>query len=178
MTDRSREPDSSEVVYGGPLVELARERWPGAEMDYDIVRHPGAAAVLPVTPDGDVILIRQFRHAIRDDLVEMPAGVLDLDGEDALTAAARELHEETGYRHRTIEFLGGIYTSAGFSNEYVHLFWALTEDEPAGEPEDGIALLRKPLGEMVKAARAGRIRDAKTAIGLLLADARGVGAER
>jgi len=178
VSERPREPASSEVVYRGPLVELAREMWPGADHDYDVVRHPGAAAVLPVTPDGDVVLVRQFRPAVRDELVEIPAGLLDVDGEDALTAAARELHEETGYRHRTIEFLGGVYTSAGFSDEYVHLFWALTEDEPADEPEAGITLLRKPFGEMVMAARAGRIRDAKTALALLLADARGVVAER
>src|SRR3954454_9743621 len=141
MTDPSREPDSSEVVHRGPLVELARERWPGTDTEYDIVRHPGAAAVLPVTPDGDVILIRQFRHAIRDDLVEIPAGLLDVDGEDALTAAARELHEETGYRHQTIEFLGGIYTSAGFSNEIVHLCYAGTQDAAAWDAKEGITFL-------------------------------------
>jgi ADP-ribose diphosphatase len=178
VSDRPREPESSEVVYDGPLLALVRERWSGAEHVYDVVRHPGAAAVLPVTPGGDVLVVRQFRHAIRDELVEIPAGLLDVEGEDALTAAARELHEETGYRHRTIEFLGGIYTSAGFANEYVHLFWARTDDDPVDDPEDGITVLRKPFGELVMAARAGRIRDAKTALALLLADARGVATER
>ena len=178
MSDDALEPETSEVVYHGAIVDVARERWPGSEHDYDVVRHPGAAAVLPVTPDGQVILIRQFRHAVRDELVEIPAGLLDVEGEDALTAAARELHEETGYRHRSIEFLGGVYTSAGFANEYIHVFWALVEDAPADEPERGITLLRKPFRDMAMAARAGRIRDAKTALALLLADARGVVAER
>ena len=93
MSDRPREPASAEVVYRGPLLEVVSEQWVGADHDYDVVRHPGAAAVLPVTSDGDVLLVRQFRHAVRDELVEIPAGVLDADGEDALTAAARELHE-------------------------------------------------------------------------------------
>lgn len=176
MGDRG--PVSSEVAYRGTLFNVARERWPGSDTTYDIAKHPGAAAVLPVTSDGDVLLIRQFRQAIRDDLVEVPAGVLDVEGEDALTAAARELEEETGFRHRSIEFLGGVYTSAGFSDEYVHLFWSLVEDEPHREAEDGITLLRKPFREMVMAAKAGRIRDAKTALALLLADARGVLGER
>jgi ADP-ribose pyrophosphatase len=136
------------------------------------VRHPGAAAVVPILPDGSVILVRQMRHAIRDALVEIPAGIVDRDDEDALTTAARELFEETGYRHRTIEFLGGIFTSAGFSNEYVHLFAADTEAEPEGQPEAGIELLVRPLEEMANAARAGRVRDAKTAVALLLAAAR------
>lgn len=174
MSDRPREPASSEVAYEGALVSVVRERWPGSDTVYDVVRHPGAAAVLPVTPDGDVVLVRQFRHAVRDELVEIPAGILDIDGEDALTAAVRELFEETGYRHRAIEFLGGVFTSAGFADEYVHLFWARTEEQPTGQAEDGITLLRKPFGDMVMAARAGRVRDAKTAIALLLADARGV----
>jgi ADP-ribose pyrophosphatase len=169
-----REPESIDVVYDGSLFAVARERWPGSDHPYDVVRHPGAAAVLPVTSEGDVILVRQLRPAIRDELVEIPAGILDVEGEDALTCAARELREETGYAHRSIEFLGGIYTSAGFSDEYVHLFWALVDERDAREPEEGITLLRKPFGEIVMAARAGRIRDAKTALALLLAEARGV----
>jgi ADP-ribose diphosphatase len=168
------EPESADVVYEGALLSLVRETWTGLEHPYDVVRHPGAAAVLPVTPDGDVLLVRQFRPAIRQELVEIPAGLLDVPGEDALTCAARELTEETGYRHREIEFLGGIYSSAGFANEYLHLFWASTEPEPVAEPEEGISVLREPFGEMVMAAKAGRVRDAKTALALLLAEARGV----
>lgn len=178
MPDVPREPESVDVVFTGPVFSVARERWPGSDHPYDVTRHLGAAAVLPVTPSGDVLLVRQFRPAIRQELVEIPAGLLDVDGEDALTCATRELLEETGFAHRTIEFLGGIYTAAGFSNEYVHLFWARTQDEPSTSPEPGITLLRKPFSEIAMAAKAGRIRDAKTAIAVALAEARGVGEVR
>ena len=164
------EPDAVREVFEGRLIHVRVEVWDDHE--YEVVRHPGAAAVVPILPDGGVILVRQMRHAIRDALVEVPAGIVDRDDEDALTTAARELFEETGYRHRTIEFLGGIFTSAGFSNEYVHLFAAATEAEPEGRPEAGIELLVRPLEEMANAARAGRVRDAKTAVALLLAAAR------
>ena len=119
------------------------------------------------------MLVRQFRPAIRSTLTEIPAGLLDVDGEDALTCAIRELFEETGFRHETIEFLGGYYSTAGFSDEYVHLFVARTRAEPDGEPEDGITLVREPREAMVAAARAGRVRDVKTALALLMAVGRG-----
>ena len=164
------EPGSVNQAFRGRLIRVEVESWDGH--DYEVVRHPGAAAVLPVTPHGDVLLVRQFRPALRQVLVEIPAGLLDVNGEDALTCAARELFEETGYRHTSLEFVGGIYTSAGFTDEYVHLFLARTEAEPVGIPETGIELLRKPFEEMVGAARAGRVRDAKTALALLLAAAR------
>ena len=174
MPDAAREPISADDVFEGTIFSVVRERWPQSERPFDVVRHLGAAGVLPVTPDGDVLLVKQFRPAVRQDLVEIPAGILDVDGEDALRCAARELLEETGYRHRSIEFLGGVYTTAGFSNEYVHLFWARTQGEPETAPEEGIELVRKPFAEMAMAARAGRIRDAKTALAVLLAEARGV----
>lgn len=164
------EPDSTELAFDGHVFSVVRERWPGHDRGYDVVRALGAAAVLPVTPEGDVLLVRQFRPPIRQALVEIPAGLLDVREEDPVTCAARELLEETGHRHRTIEFLGGIYTTAGFSNEYVSLFWARVEPEPEGPPEDGIEVVRRPLDEMVRAARAGRIRDAKTALALLMSD--------
>jgi ADP-ribose diphosphatase len=167
-------PESSEPAYRGVILSVVRERWAGLEHPYDVVRHPGAAAVLPVTPEGEVLLVRQFRPAVRQTLVEVPAGLLDVAGEDALSCAARELFEETGYRHASIEFLGGIFTSAGFCDEYVHLFWARTEAEPASDPEEGVELVRKPFAEMAAAAKAGRVRDAKTCVALLLGEARGV----
>lgn len=164
------EPRSTRDGFAGRLIRVEVESWDGH--DFEVVRHPGAAAVLPLTPDGDVLLVRQFRPAIRRTLMEIPAGILDVDGEDPLGCAARELFEETGYRHRSLEFLGGIYTSAGFADEYIHLFEARTGDRQEGHPEEGIEVVRRPLDEMVIAARAGRVRDAKTAVALLLAGAR------
>lgn len=164
------EPESTEILFEGPVFSVARERWSGSHHPYDVARHVGASGVLPVTPDDDVVLVRQFRPAIRQALVEIPAGLLDVPGEDALACAARELLEETGFRHVSIEFLGGVYTTCGFSDEYVHLFWARTEPEPAAAPETGIEVIRRPLGEMVGAARAGRVRDAKTALALLMVE--------
>ena len=164
-----REPESSEPVYDGAIFRVRREHWPEVDHPYDVVRHVGAAGVLACTPDGRVLLVKQFRPPIRASLVEIPAGLLDHPGEDALTCATRELLEETGYRHEWIEFLGGVYTTAGFSDEYVHLFRAGTPAAPEREPEPGIELLLEPLEAMVAAARAGRVRDAKTAIALLMA---------
>lgn len=161
------EPDAVRQVFAGRLVRVDVESWSGRSID--VVRHPGAAAVLPVTSDDQVILVRQFRPPIRRTSTEIPAGILDRPDEDPLTCAARELFEETGYRHTSIEFLGGIYTSAGFTDEYVHLFLAETEGEPTGAPEEGIELQREPFDAMVGAASSGRVSDAKTALALLLA---------
>jgi ADP-ribose pyrophosphatase len=162
------EPRTSREVHASPFLTVAVETWEDLG-DYEVVRRPDAAAVLAVTPEGDALLVRQFRPAVRQVLTEVPAGLLDVEGEDALTCAARELFEETGFRHTAIEFVGGFYTSAGFTDEYVHLFRAATAAESEGTPEAGIELIRRPLGEMVAAARAGKVRDAKSALALILA---------
>jgi ADP-ribose pyrophosphatase len=169
------EPGRAEEVFRGRIFSVERLSVPGASHPYEVVRHPGSAAVLPITPAGDAILVEQLRPPIGGPLVEIPAGLLDVAGEDPLTCAARELFEETGYRHQTIEFLGGCFLSAGLSDEYSHLFVARTLAEAEGEPEEDIAVLIRPLHELVRSARAGRIRDAKTALTVLLADARGWG---
>jgi ADP-ribose diphosphatase len=163
-------PEEARTVYSGSLLRVELESWDGHR--YDVVRHPGAAGVLPLLPGGDALLVKQLRPAIRGTLLEIPAGILDVDGEDAVATAARELFEETGYRHRSIDFLGAVYPSAGFCDELVQLFVAEIDPEPAGEPEDGIEVVRRPFDELVRSARAGRFRDAKTALAVLLADAR------
>ena len=170
MADRT-EPTASRTAFQGAVIRLDVEEWPG-HPPYEVVHHLGAAAVLPLLPSDDVLLVKQFRPAVRQTLTEIPAGLLDKNGEDALTCAARELFEETGHRHREIEFLGGYFASAGFTDEYVHLFLARTETEPEGEVEAGIEVIRMPFGQMVDAARAGKVRDAKTALALLLAAGR------
>lgn len=161
------EPASVRRAFSGRFVSVDVEEWAGIG-SWEVVRSPGAAGVLPITPSGDVVLVKQFRPAVRRALTEIPAGLLDVEGEDALTCAARELFEETGFQHETIELLGGHYSSAGASDEYVHLFWARTTPDPTEAPESGIEVVRYPLEQMVVAARAGRVRDAKTALALLI----------
>ena len=158
-------------VFVGRHVRVDVQPWRGEE--WETVRRVQAAGVLPVTPEGKVLLVRQFRPSIGRELTEIPAGLVDRVGEDARACAVRELREETGFQHLAIEPLGGYYSSAGFTDEYVHLFVAATELEPSGPPEEGIELVRAPFDEMVRAARAGRVSDAKTALALLIAGARG-----
>ncbi len=162
------EPRSTAIAFQGVAFRVDVEDWPQTG-PWDVVHHLGAAAVLPITPSDEVLLVKQFRPAVREVLTEIPAGLLDAPGEDALTCAARELREETGYRHTAIEFLGGYFASAGFTDEYVHVFWARTEPEPSAPPEAGIEVIALPFDRMVAAARGGKVRDVKSAFALLMA---------
>ncbi len=168
MATRGPEPLEARTVWRGRFLSVDVEDWPGTGA-YELIHKHDAVAVVPVTPDHDVLLVRQFRPPVRDSLLEVPAGLLDVDDEDPIACATRELVEETGYRHRTIEFLGGCYLSPGFTDEYIHLFWAETEPEPVEEPEAGIELVRMPFARAVDAARGGRVRNAASALALLLA---------
>ncbi len=140
-------------------------RWPGKRRD--VVRHPGAAAVLPMTARGSVVLVRQEREAVGEQLLEIPAGIYDVEGESPEDAARRELEEETGYRATRMEPLGRVHTSPGFTDEAIDLFAA--EAEPAGRPERGIEVVEMPLEDAVRAVDRGEISDAKTALAILLA---------
>ena len=95
------DPRSAREVFRGKLLRVEVESWPVGERE--VVRHPGACAVVALTTDGDVLLVRQMREAIRQVVLEVPAGIFDIDGEDAGTCAARELLEETGYPTRARE---------------------------------------------------------------------------
>ncbi|HTG47821.1 MAG TPA: NUDIX hydrolase [Actinomycetota bacterium] len=164
------EPLAARRAWEGRWLSVWLEDWPGLEA-YETVRKHSAVGIVPRTPDGDVLLVRQLRPAVRDVLTEIPAGLLDVEGEDAVTCAARELLEETGYLAEELVFLGGAYLSPGFTDEYMQLFLARTAAEPSGTPEDGIEVVRMPFAEAVEAAGAGRFRNASTALALLLAAA-------
>ena len=168
------EPAVSRTVFRGGWVQVDEEEWPGVGT-WEVVRTYDAAAVLPLTPAGDAILVRQFRPGARRVITEIPAGLLDVEGEEPEACVARELFEETGYRHDTITRLGGVHLSPGSSTEFVSLYVARTPAEPEGPPEDGIELVRRPFAGLVEEARAGRIDDAKTALALLMADVRTAG---
>jgi ADP-ribose pyrophosphatase len=147
----------------------------GREVELDIVRHPGAAAVVPfLTPD-EVLLIRQFRHAAGGHILEVPAGKLDA-GESPELCARRELEEEAGRRAGRLEQLGWIYTTPGFTDEVIHLFAAF-ELEPTPtrhQPDEVIELVPMPLSEALRRVWEGEIPDAKSALALVHA-ARRVG---
>jgi ADP-ribose pyrophosphatase len=160
------EPESSREVFRGKLIRVEVERWPVGERE--VVHHPGACAVVALTDTGEVLLVRQTREPVRESLLEIPAGIYDVEGEDPAGCAARELLEETGFRPRDLEPLGTIYTSPGFTNERIDLFMGRAEDAGyAGE--EGIEVIRMPFAEALEAATDGRIKDAKTVCALLMA---------
>jgi ADP-ribose pyrophosphatase len=150
-------------------VEL--EAWP--EGTHEIARSPAAAGLVALRPDGRVLLVRHHRPAIRGELLEVPAGLVD-EGEDPAACAARELFEETGYRPAgPLLPLGRFYSSAGMTDERFSLFLGEAEAAPVGEPEEEVLeVVAVPFGEAVAEARAGRLADAKTALAILLAAAR------
>jgi ADP-ribose diphosphatase len=166
----------STTVFRGRLLEVVvdRVRLPdGRETTWESVRHPGAAAVLPVAADGRVILVRQSRHTVASRLLEVPAGKLDRASEEPADCARRELVEETGYRCGSLTGLGSVLASPGFSDERIHLFLA-TDLSFVGRPEgtdegDDIEIEWMPMAEAQQAVRDGRIEDAKTALCILLA---------
>lgn len=158
-------------MFRGRHIRVDEEDWPGGG-PWEVVRPHDAVGVVPLTPSGDVLLVRQFRPPVRQEVLEIPAGLLDVDGEEPRDCAERELLEETGYRAASLDRLAGFHPSVGHSSEFVYLFLARTEEEPARPPEEGMHLAPRPFHEAVADAREGRIPDAKTALALLLADAR------
>ncbi len=143
----------------------------GTTFERAIVRHRGAVGVVAVVDDA-VVLVRQYRAPIDEPLLELPAGIRDIDGEDPGVTAVRELAEETGLRAGRVEHLTTYYTAAGFTDEAVHLYQAfdlVQEDREAHGPEEAwMTIERLPIGDIDEAIASGRISDAKTIIGLQL----------
>jgi ADP-ribose pyrophosphatase len=145
----------------------------GEEFSRDIVRHPGAVAVVPVTDDGGVLLVRQYRGALDREVLEIPAGTRDVDGEPAQVTARRELEEEAGVRARSIRHLATTANTPGFCDEMTEIFLA-TGLEPVphdrhGAEELAIEVVEMALSDAVAKIASGEIFDAQTIIGLLLA---------
>lgn len=163
--------DSTEI-YAGKILRLCREvhTLPNGRMgNYEIVHHSGGAAILPILPSGEVLLIRQFRPVAGKMVIEIPAGRLD-SGEAPVDCARRELEEETGYLARTMIDLGSTLPSVGYTDERIHLFAAidLALGTIAQEDHEFIEFLPIPLDEALAMASDGRIDDAKTQLALLL----------
>ena len=142
----------------------------GLEVTREVVRHAGAAVVLPETPDGRLVFVRVFRHAAGGWMVEAPAGTLE-EGEAPAACAARELVEETGWRAGALRPLGSWYPSPGLFDETMHLFHAtgLTPAERAPEEDELVEPLLATPAEAAAMARDGTLRDGKTLLALFLA---------
>lgn len=138
----------------------------------DVIRHPGAVAVIALTDDGKLVLVHQYRCSIEQVTLEIPAGKLEL-GEDPQHAAARELVEETGYEASRMAYLGPIATAAGYSDEMIHIFMAMGLRFVGARPDDDefLSVDLVDLNEMVDAVLDGKVVDSKTVIGVLLCDA-------
>lgn len=167
---------SSRRVYDGRILNLDvdRVRFPdGSEGELEMIRHPGASAVIPflTDPAGDdpqVLLIRQYRYAAEGYLYEIPAGRLD-PGEEPQHCAHRELLEETGCTALRVEFLTTMYTTPGFTDERIHLFMAigLTRGASQLEHDEFIEVVTRPLSEVLLMVERGEITDAKSIVAIL-----------
>ena len=142
----------------------------GEEFERDVLRHPGAVGVIPLHDDGTVTLVRQFRAALDDDLLEVPAGIRDVAGEDDAVTAARELVEEAGLSAGHLERLIEFHNSPGFSDESVAVYLATdltpVADDRQGIEEQAMTIERVPFEQALEWIGQGRITDAKTIIGL------------
>jgi len=157
-------------IYAGKVVTLDIDRVTlpnGATIDLETIRHPGAAAIVPLKDEGTVVLIRQFRHAAGGFIYEIPAGKLH-SGEDPVQCASRELEEEVGFRASSYELLASIFTAPGFADEVIHIYKAtgLTKGRQQLDPDEVLEVVEMPLAEAVAKIEDGTIRDAKTIVGL------------
>lgn len=156
----------SERIYQGKIVDLWLDEVTlpnGHTTRLEVIHHPGASAVVPFLPDGRIVLIRQFRHAVGGTIFEVPAGKLTA-GEDPAVCAARELEEETGYRAGTLERLTTILTTPGFTNERIHLFVArdLQAAEQRLDADEVLNVVTMTLNEAIEKYLSGEIIDAKS----------------
>jgi len=166
----------SRRVYSGRIitVDIDEVRFPdGSVGELEMVRHPGASAVVPFVSDASsddpqILLIKQYRHAANDFIYEIPAGKLD-GGEDPKVCAERELREETGCTAERIEHLYTFYTTPGFTDERIHAFMAtgLKHGESAREHDEFMSLETVTLSHALELIQRGELKDAKSALAIL-----------
>lgn len=157
-------------IYTGRVITLNLETVSlpnGATVELEIIRHPGAAAIVPLKADGTVVLIKQYRHAAGAFIYEIPAGKLH-PGEDPSECAARELEEEVGYRAARFDLLTSIYTAPGFADEVIHIYQAsgLTPGRQHLDHDEILDVVEIPLEKAIEMVVDGTIRDGKTIVGL------------
>lgn len=160
----------SEKVYEGKVLNLRIDTVELPDKKYskrEIVEHPGAVCVVPITSDNKIYLVNQYRKAIDKEILELPAGKIEI-GEEPKECAIRELKEETGLSANNYEYILEFYSSPGFCNEKIHLFFARELEEGIATPDidEYIDLKKYSLDELLHMIEIGEISDSKTIIGL------------
>lgn len=163
----------SRTAYAGRIIDVTLDRVllpNGRETELEVVRHPGAAAMVPLEEDGTVLLIRQYRWAAEGFILEVPAGKLD-GGEAPEECARRELEEEIGRRAGRLDLLGSVLTTPGFTDELIHLYLARDLEAGQSRPEQDEIIETRPiaLDETPGMIARGEIRDAKSICALSMA---------
>lgn len=164
---------SSETLLKGPAFTIRRDllKTPdGRETKFDIIEHGGSVIIVPMDADGNLLFVRQYRHAASMNLLELPAGTLEA-GEDPAVCAAREIREETGFAADKIEKIGDFYLAPGYSTEFMHVYLAreLRHDPLESDADEFLSVEKIPLAEAFQRAERGEIPDAKSLAALLLA---------
>lgn len=163
---------SKEQIYNGKIIDLYVEEveLPNKKIGKrEVVKHPGAVAVLAVTDEGKILMVEQFRKPLEKTIIEIPAGKLE-KGEDPLECAKRELLEETGYSCEKIESIGSFYTSPGFADELIYLFFTDTLVKKGAQMTDEdefLNVMEVSVDEARQMVKDERIHDAKTAYGVM-----------
>jgi ADP-ribose pyrophosphatase len=163
----------SEIVYRGRAFTIRKDhvRLPdGRDAKLDIVEHHGSVILVPVDAAGNLIFVRQYRHAAQADMLELPAGTLEPDEEPSV-CAARELREETGFAADQIQPIGGFYLAPGYSTEYMHVFLAtnLRPDPLQADADEFLTTEKMPVKQAIAFAESGQMPDSKSLAALLLA---------
>lgn len=164
---------TSEPVFDGVLLHVFKDEVElpnGDKAVREWIKHPGASSVIPLLPDNQIILVKQYRYPVAQVTLEVPAGKLDKPGEDPVVCARRELSEETGYTAGKIWKLTTIATTVGFTNEYIHLYAAsdLTAGEKHPDYDEFINTVKMPLTAALHLVETGKIIDSKSIISILL----------
>ena len=165
---------STEQIYKGSLLDVRRDEVSlpnGKTSSREYIKHPGAACIIPVLPDGKIALIKQYRYPVQSEMIELPAGKLDT-GEKPEVCARRELEEEIGYSAGKLTFVCNIHPAIGFASEIMWIYLAedLVKTTENTDHDEFLEIMPTSLAEAVKMVWDGKITDVKTIIGLLWAE--------
>lgn len=173
MADYQEKMISSKKIYDGRIINLRVDEVAlpdGKTSKREIVEYAGAVAVVPINEKGELLLVRQYRYAVGETLLEIPAGKIE-PGEDNASSAGRELTEETGYTAGNLKHLISFYSTPGFTNEQIHLFLAteLSLKKQSLDDDEFIDVVTVSLKQALEMIMSGKIRDAKSIAGILTA---------